>query len=170
MQTVQSRQFRSSYHLGRQDQSKSVPPDLHGPPPCQTHLLLWTACFSLGGNGCGSSGSGGGGGRVAHLDSVSVGNASHLAHTHTHTHIPSLPLQSPPQHLLLPLEWVSSSCWQRWQAQCREPMGEGAAAAAVARYICPGPWRNLSECDAAEISKTHHVWDHFMIRKPLGSL
>lgn len=32
----------SPYRRGRQDWSRSVPPDLRGPPPCQTHLSPWT--------------------------------------------------------------------------------------------------------------------------------
>ena len=74
----------------------------------------------------------------AHLDSVSMGNTSHSARTHTHTHTHCF-LPPPPQYLLLPLEWVSSSCWQRWQAQCTEAMGEGGAASVARWYICSGP-------------------------------
>lgn len=97
---------------------------------CRCHR---TACFSLEGHGSGSSGGwwwGGGGWRTW---TVCPRGTHHIQHTHTHSSLPPSP-----QHLLLPLERVSSSCWQRWQAQRREAVGEGGAAAVARWYICLG--------------------------------
>lgn len=110
----------------------------------------------------GRGGDSGGGTWTVHLDSVSTGNASHLAHT------PS-PLLPPPQPLLPPLQWGSSSCWQQWQEQHREKTGGGRCCCAWALGAAEWP----TEFDAHlgpfyDLKATHELTD--VIKQQSGSL
>lgn len=97
---------------------------------------------------------GGSGGRVAHLDSMPVGNVSHSAHTRspytTTSSTPPLPIRGSelklltavtgPVLLLLLLLWGGTSVW----------------------ILAVAVWSQ--GFDAAWIDQAYHIWDYFMIR------